>query len=269
MSNYLFANPYIPPDGSPLTDVCVMIHGIFGMSSNLLSLARAVSSECYPIIYDLPNHGRSPSLDPCGFVAMARLLNESIDRDIPNKNARIHVLGHSMGGKVAMVYALLYSEKVASVAVLDIAPVTYPPFHRAIINGLHEVVDNNLQDKKSIVSMLSNYADNEETAMFLSKNFDIVDGKVISKLRIDEIEKNYDILRSFPTEEMKGKIYARSILFLRAERTDYFNDDYYPVIEEFFPSWELEEIADSGHNIHIENPIATREALQTFYQQIK
>ena len=265
LHSHPYSTAYI--EGSQEQPVCVMLHGLFGSSSNLLSVAKNLSAVCSPILYDLPNHGKSPTLEPCSFLDMAEMLKNSITQDV--KTDKIHILGHSLGGKLAMVLALMYPEIVSSVVIMDIAPVTYPPFHKDIIEGLYKVLSQPISSKKEIVQTLSNYTANVLEAEFIAKSLAYnEDGTIDSDIRVKEIHNNYDILRSFPFEEMQGKVYSEDVLLLTAKETEYFQDSYYQDIERYFPSWELEEVPESGHNIHVDNFKYTMQAIVSFYEYI-
>lgn len=267
MSNLMYINPY-RPEGVGSENVCIMFHGLFGMSINLMSLAKGLATDIYPVVMDLPNHGNSPTMDPCNFVEMAKMLDNTIESEDILKNANIHVLGHSLGGKLAMVYALMYPEKTHSLVIMDIAPVTYPPFHLEVMVAFHEIEEKKPADRNACIEILTAHNVDKGTATFLAKNFMFEDGYVGSKIRVKEIEKNYEDLRSFPFDEMEGKIFNNPTFVLKATDTDYFSDKYIYEVDKYFPSWELETIEDSGHNIHVDNFKDTKELISGFYQEI-
>lgn len=268
MSVYLNTDTHAFLEACPKDQVCILLHGLFGMSSNILSVAKGISSLCYPIVYDLPNHGLSPTQEQCDFISMAKMLNNSIEHHkLVSKHDKVHLIGHSLGGKLAMVYSLIYPHKTASLIVMDIAPVTYPPYHKDIIIALKQVLIQQPTTRQQVRNILMEYCSSEE-AMFLSKSFDFNERGVFSKIRINEIEAQYDVLRSFPHEELEGKIYTEDMLLIRSKKSEYFVEEYYSEIERYFPGWELEEVPDTGHNIHIDNPVFTMNVIRHFYQQV-
>lgn len=268
-SDIMYINSY-RPEGQLRNDVCVMIHGIFGMSANLLSLAKGLSGDVYPLLVDLPNHGNSPTMSPCDFIAMAKMLHRTIEAQNFSEDTNIHVLGHSLGGKLAMVYALLYPETTASLVVMDIAPVSYPPLHNHVIEAFHKVEESKPENRMVARDILIQYGIDKDTSSFLAKNFIFDEQYVGSKMRVHEIEKDYtNVLCHFPHEILEKKTYTKPTFFLRAEVSEYFSDEYVYEIDKYFPSWEVESIENSGHNIHIDNPTETKALITGFYREIR
>ncbi len=245
------------------------------MSDNLASVGRMLQDTFDIIPYDLPNHGRSPTLESATFVNMARMLDYTLHQHVYLKNIdKVHMVGHSLGGKLAMVYSLLYPQRIKNVVALDIAPVEYPPEHIKEIEALvdlnrlfHSSRKKDILTREVIRSTIESHISDKEIAMFLRKNvYTKSDGVLGLYARIEHIKRNYDILRSFPVSELKHLSYNGNILFVMAGQSDYIKPEYYENIEHFFPTWELEEIKDSKHAIHAYKPRELEEILRGFYQ---
>lgn len=254
---------------SPKENMLAMLHGMFGMSSNLLGLARNFRNALYPITYDLPNHGHSPTVKNCDFITIADMLDKTLERDKPLHNTKIHLLGHSLGGKVMMVYALLFPKKIESLSILDIAPVEYPHLHGNFFEGMHNLIDEKPKSRREIINFLTQYTD-PETAMFLAKNFKPAEPRsgepFKSLLRIDELYANYTTLMNFPDKELKHCTYTGKTILLRATRESaFYEDNDKKSVYHYFPNCRIVTIPNSGHNVHIDNPEAVEATLKGFW----
>lgn len=248
--------------------VYILLHGFLGSSDNLFSLIKVFSNIGVPILYDLPNHGKSPTLKECTFFAMAEMLHKTLIKDVFSLGIqRVHLIGHSLGGKLASMYSLLYPETVDSLVVLDIAPVTYPPLHQNEINALVDLYKElpQVANKEQARNIIEKHITSKVTVGFLMKNVYLdSDGVMQISVPVSYINNNYKTICSFPREELNDKFYTGPTLFVKGIHSDYILSDYYEIIEHFFPAWELEEI-DAGHILHVEKPKELQGILSDFY----
>ncbi len=248
----------------------VLLHGLFGNSDNLKIIQKMIAPLGGTILlYDLPNHGKSPLLEECSFIAMAQMLHTTLVRDVFSHVRRVHILGHSLGGKIAGVYAMLYPHTVASLVILDIAPVAYPPFHKQELDALLKLfhLTPKLTSREEARSILQKEISDPLMVGFLMKNVAVDDRGVFLYLRIEPLKNYYYQLCAFPKARLDGKYFVEPTLFVRALQSEYIVPEHFKIIEHFFPSWKLAEI-NTGHMIHAEKPSELGTVLTEFYQSL-
>lgn len=249
---------------------CYMFHGLFGMGVNLITVAKMIQEHVHPVLFDIPNHGRSPHLSPGDFEHTQVQVDNSIaanwEKHFPN-TAKIHLLGHSLGAKYAMGYALRYPQKVSSLVVMDIAPMEYPPLNRVYIEAYKYLLKQNPTNRKEALRILSEYESNEALLMFLAKNIYFDSNELKLYLNLKEIDAHYDDLRSFPLE-YEGRTYDGKALFLRAENTEYFTEESETHIRKYFTNYTVAQIPRSSHVMHIDNPERVKKELCNFYEAV-
>src|SRR4051812_47057527 len=151
------------PDESPL----IILHGLFGSSDNWLTVSKELALHRRVYLPDLRNHGRSPWSDEFNYEVMSADLMEFIrEHRIPQPV----IIGHSMGGKTAMRFAVRYSSDFSRLMVVDIAPKYYPVHHDRILAGLRSIQLNDLQNRQQADAQLANYEPDPGTRQFLLKN---------------------------------------------------------------------------------------------------
>jgi esterase len=176
--------------GSPL----IILHGLFGMSDNWITMSKRFSENGFHVLVpDLRNHGQSPHSDEWNFKAMA----EDVFELMRDKNiARAAVIGHSLGGKVAMQMAAMQAQKLSALVVADMASRKYPVVHGSIIAALNEVKIESLSSRKEAEEMLSKKINDTATLQFLLKNIywkEAPEGKVLSwRFNLEVISKKIE-----------------------------------------------------------------------------
>ena len=149
--------------GKPL----VILHGLFGFSDNWKTQAKVLSGYFRVVLVDLRNHGRSSWAVIHDYTSMAQDVLETMDY-LEIKEA--HIIGHSMGGKTAMLFAVNYPNLVDKLIIVDISPKSYQPHHNAILAGLNSI-DFSIQDSRKLVDeQLSSYISEVGIRQFLMKN---------------------------------------------------------------------------------------------------
>ena len=228
----------------------VILHGFLGMSDNWKTLGTQFSENNYEVhLLDQRNHGRSFHSDVFNYEALVKDLKSYCD-SFQLKD--LILLGHSMGGKVAMLFAATYPEMVSNLIVADISPRFYPIHHDAILEGLSSLDFNELKSRGEADKQLSKYVSDFGTRQFLLKNLYWNEDKKL-ELRINLIvlkEHIEEVGEALPIHaEYKGKT-----LFLRGDRSEYIGLQDETIIKNHFPSSKIVTISKSGHWLHAENP---------------
>lgn len=226
----------------------IMLHGIFGSSDNWLTQARLFSTSYHTYTLDLRNHGQSPHDDTFDYPAMTSDLLEFIDT---NKIVDPILIGHSMGGKVVMNFAVAYPDKLQKLVVVDIAPKPYDLDNYVILDGLKAIPIDSLVTRNEADNVLSRFVKEPDVRLFLLKNLQRKsEGGFKWKLNLPAVDKN---IRNIGLDlQFKGK-FEKPTLFVRGGRSNYVKDLDMVRIKEIFPSAQLETL-DTGHWVPAEKP---------------
>lgn len=241
--------------GTPL----LILHGLFGMLDNWHNLARTLGEKYQVYLLDLRNHGQSPHSDEMDYALMADDIKEFMD---DNSMEKAFIMGHSMGGKVAMQFALSYPEKAEKLIVVDIAPVKYPPGHNEIFEGLFSLDIANAATRKELDEKLAEKVPEFSVRQFLLKSLARDEQQNFSwKFNLQSIYDNYDlIIDNIPATGT----YEGPALFIAGGESSYVQEEYTGAIRELFPEAEILIIAGSGHWVHAEKPAELLTAVATF-----
>ena len=232
-------------EGEPL----IILHGLLGSLDNWQTLAKQYAEHFTVFIIDLRNHGKSPHSDEFSYNLMVEdLLNFCNENFI----YRCHLLGHSMGGKVAMQFALSHGDYIEKLIVADIAPVTYDPGHNAIFEALRSIDLKTVQQRKEVEDILAQSIPQFGVRQFLMKGLTRDEHNAfIWKFNLDSLWKNYTkILGTFQTEDN----FDGETLFIYGDQSDYIQEAYFPIIDKYFVNNEKVVIQGAGHWLHAENP---------------
>lgn len=246
--------------GEPL----VILHGLFGISDNWMTVGRALSTEFRVVIPDLRNHGRSPHSDAFSYAAMCEDLLE-LCGELGIR--QFHLVGHSMGGKLAMHFAVQYPQMVQKLVVVDISPGTTRArqTHFKMLRAMKSV-DFDLMTKRSDVeTLLEQTITSPVLRLFLLKNLVRVSpGRLAWRINLNAIEKHIDdIMEGIPPETP----FPQPTLFIRGGASDYITETDLPLITHLFPQHELVTIPAAGHWVHAEQPEEFLASLQNFLEQ--
>lgn len=245
----------------------IMLHGLFGSHENLRSLGKALAKKYRIHLLDLRNHGYSFHDAEMSYQDMAEDILAFIHT---NHLAPVCILGHSLGGKVAMQAGLLSPEDVSSLIIIDIAPVDYKNNrkenrHSNIIQGLKQLSMTTITSRTEASTLLKDYIDDQAVSAFLLKNLKRTAKNTLELcLNIDAIIKNYDAILGTP----EGKPYPYPALFLRGEHSDYFIDKYEEKTCALFPKLQIKTIKNCGHWVHAEQPQAVYHAAEDFLAKV-
>lgn len=235
----------------------IILHGIFGNSDNWFSYARRLSQEGFEVFtVDQRNHGQSPHSDVFNYLAMTDDLFDFIDE---HEIEDPILLGHSMGGKVAMRFALENPQLISKLIVVDISLKAYGPRkqHRSIINAMKAVKLDHISSRKEIEGQINEIIPEERIRQFVLKNLHRREQDEFEwRINIDGIDKNLDQL--FDGIETIEK-FEKPTLFVKGGASDYILLEDYKQIRYNFPNAEIITIADASHWVHVEAP-------ERFYQ---
>ena len=243
-------------DGKPF----VILHGFLGMGDNWKTLGKTFSEAGYQVhLVDQRNHGRSSWSDTFNYEVMAEDLKNYCDK---NNIKNMVLMGHSMGGKTAMLFATLYPEYIDKLIIADISPRFYPVHHDAILNGLSALDFNAIESRGDADEALSNYINDVGVRQFLLKNLYWKEkGRLGLRMNLEvlrrEVAEVGEALPSYAT-------YNKDTLFLRGDRSEYIGVDDEGIIKNYFPKATIETIPNAGHWLHAENPEAFYDAVMMF-----
>lgn len=232
----------------------VIIHGLFGDLSNLKTLANNLTQFCDVIRVDLRNHGKSPHNKIMTYFVMTQdvinLLNYlSINNCI--------VLGHSMGGKVAMMLGILDNNRINKIIIIDIAPKKYDIHaHHNIFNAIQYINSNNIKNRTSMISIMKQNNIDSHIILFLLKSFQ--QGKW--NFNFDSIIKNYTNLSDWTTHQICWK----SSLFIKGAMSSYIKKSYIQDIYNQFPFSYICTVPNANHWVHYDNPKYTFNLIKDF-----
>ena len=229
-------------------ETLIILHGLFGSASNLAGLARSLEAQFQIIRLDLRNHGKSAHSE---FMDIPRMAGDVLGFLDEHQLAKVHLLGHSLGGKVAMQLALNHPERVAKLVVADIAPVRYGRGHDAILDGMLAIDLRSLESREQADRQLAHYVEELPVRQFLLKNLARdSDGGWRWKMNLAAIAEHYDLLRDAP----EGDVFGGPSLFIKGEQSRYIIDDNRVGIQRLFPDAQLRVIEQAGHWLHAEQP---------------
>lgn len=242
--------------GQPL----IILHGLFGQSDNWNSLAKQFSENGFEVYtVDQRNHGLSPHDDVWNYKSMSEDILELIN---DNQLQNVILLGHSMGGKTVMQFAIDHPQYIDKLIVVDIAPKYYPQHHQSVLNALQAVDFSVVKTRREVEDILSQYLTDFGTKQFLLKNiYWKYDGTLSWRFNLNVIAQQIEnVGEATPVDNVCDV----PTLFLRGEKSHYILDEDIDMIQEIFPRTMLETIKDAGHWVHAENPIAFFECVMNF-----
>ncbi len=236
----------------------VLIHGLFGSYENLGVIARSLSEQYQVINIDVRNHGRSPHSDQMSYELMADDLAETLDA-LAIDHAIL--LGHSMGGKLAMAFALKYPLRVDKLLLADIAPVAYPARHNSIFAGLNAVALDSLTSRQQADSQLAQYISEAGVRQFLLKSLQKDNDTFSWRFNLAALQANYQALIGGPPGSGH---YDGPVLFIKGGASDYILPEHKTRIMQLFPQAQAKIIQGTGHWLHAEKPAAFTKLVKDF-----
>lgn len=226
----------------------LILHGFLGMSDNWKTLGTQFSEEGFRVhLLDQRNHGRSPHTDEMNYDVMAQDVVDYCERF---ELEDIVLLGHSMGGKVAMQVAGEHPSLVEKLIVVDISPRYYSPHHQEIIDSLTALEKETITSRGDAEDFLERYIKDTGTRLFLLKNlYWKTKEKLALRLNLEVLRENLDnVGRALPA----GIKYEKETLFIKGGKSRYITARDEPIIKLHFPQAKIEEIPGAGHWVHAE-----------------
>jgi|GEM_PF-196776 len=240
--------------GNPI----IILHGLFGSLDNWQTLANRFSSDFQVFTLDLRNHGKSEHSSTHSYKSMTEDIKEFIlDHDLEN----IILIGHSMGGKTAMLFANTYPEFLEKLVVVDIGVKGYPPHHTEILKGLNAIPQGEFDSRSAADEILIKHVADFSTRLFLLKNLTRDQNKkLIWKMNLPVLENT---LLDICSEIKIDPIYLPT-LFIRGENSNYILEEDFDSLEEKFPYMEMITAENAGHWVHAEAPELFYESVLAF-----
>ncbi len=228
----------------------IIMHGLFGSGDNWRSIARMMEPHYQCILVDMRNHGRSPHDPEMNFKVMAEDILELM-ADLSFE--KVSLIGHSLGGKVAMQFAMHNAEKVDKLIVVDIAPKKYPAHHDMVIQAIESIDPAKLSERAEAESALAHFlGPDQSTIQFLLKNLSrLPDGGFEWKANMPVIIDAYDQLME---DILLAEPYGGATLFIRGEKSRYILDEDLQTIKAHFPNSSLITVPAASHWVHADAP---------------
>lgn len=241
----------------------IILHGLLGSLDNWHAQSKLFGARYRVFAVDLRNHGRSPHSDVFNYEAMAEDLREFLDR---HRLSSTHILGHSMGGKTAMLFALLHPDRVDKLIVIDIAPRAYPALHDEILGALLSLklslYDSRREVNAALAPDIPDYAVRQLLLKNLRRN---PTGTLEWKINLKTIQThNGEISAAIES----SRPFPKPALFVRSTRSGHVRDSDIADITRLFPLAEISEI-DAGHWIHADAPAELSRVVMSFLAQAR
>ncbi|SUZ30587.1 Esterase YbfF [Roseibaca ekhonensis] len=241
------------------TPPLLVVHGLFGSARNWGAIAKRLADDRHIIAVDLRNHGESPWDDAQDYPAMAADLAELI----AEQGAPMDVLGHSMGGKAAMVLALTRPELVNRLLVADIAPVAYEHTQRHFVAAMQGMDLSRVSTRAEADAALGETVSDNGVRAFLLQSLDLRAEPPRWRLNLPVLDRDMDKITGWP-DDVQGRFDA-SALFLSGANSDYVQPEHRPAIKALFPNARFAKIPDAGHWLHAEAPRAFEHTARAWF----
>lgn len=232
-------------------EALIIIHGFLGMSDNWKTLANQYAEKGFQVhALDMRNHGKSFHSNEWGYSYM---VEDVVRYCQENQLEKIAVIGHSMGGKIAMLLATTYPDLAEKLIVADIGPKYYAPHHQTILQALNAVDFSVKPSRAEVEQIVSAYISDFGTRQFLLKNLYWVEpGQLGFRFNLELFTDNPSVIgEALPFENHFNK----ATLFLRGDKSDYILDSDFETIYHHFPEADIQTVSNAGHWLHAENPV--------------
>lgn len=230
----------------------LIAHGLFGSARNWGAIAKRLSSDRKVIAVDMRNHGESAWTETHTYADMAEDLAELLTEPTD-------IVGHSMGGKAAMMLALNRPEHVRRLVVADIAPVGYSHTQMPMIDAMRAVNLDSVVTRRDADEQLQASIEEPGVRAFLLQSLDVKEQRW--RLNLDVLANDMPAVLGFPDVEER---FDGTTLFLSGAESDYVSHDHRPAIKSKFPTARFARIAGAGHWLHADKPRAFEETVRSF-----
>ncbi|HSH43586.1 MAG TPA: alpha/beta fold hydrolase [Arenicellales bacterium] len=245
-----------PDDEAPM----VVLHGLFGSSVNWRGVAKKLSERRRVLAMDMRNHGRSFNDNEMTYSAMAADVVDTLEAEGID---RVSLLGHSMGGKTAMVVALQDQVEVSRLVVVDIAPVIYTHSHLPLVEALMKLDLAAIESRSDADRRLQGAIEDRMVRQFLLQSLEKGPDGYRWRLNLEALKHGMDDLVGFP--DLNGRTFDGPALFLYGAESDYVQPEQRPRIERYFPNAAYVAVDNAGHWLHADRPDALIREVETFF----
>jgi pimeloyl-ACP methyl ester carboxylesterase len=240
----------------------VFCHGLFGQGRNFTGIAKGLTGDHRVTLVDMPDHGQSPWSDRFDYPAAADRVAELLDEDDP-----VALVGHSMGGKIAMLTALRHPELVERLVVVDVAPVAYD--HAAEFEGyiaaMRAIDLDTLRQRSEAEDALRDAVPNPTVRGFLLQSLRREGDHWRWLLNLELLGRDLDAITDWPEAELAGTAaYDGPVLWVGGADSDYTHDDHVEAMDRWFPHNRRVTVKGAGHWVHSEQPEVFVEVLKRF-----
>ncbi|MFG7351910.1 alpha/beta fold hydrolase [Shewanella oncorhynchi] len=240
----------------------LLIHGLFGNLDNLKGLGQVLENQYQVIRVDVPNHGLSEHWDQMDYPHLATAMISLLDELAIE---RAHIVGHSMGGKIAMATALAFPERIISMVAADIAPVAYEPRHNTVFAALESLPLEGHTDRRFALNHLIDNGIDEATAQFLLKNLQRTDTGFRWKMNLSGLKACYPNIIGWQNQTLNPvQSYAGPSLFIRGGDSNYVTSEHRSAIMAQFPAAQAKTLEGCGHWLHAQKPVIFNRIVSEF-----
>ena len=251
MNETVTLNSRIDGQGAPI----LLLHGLFGSHRNWFSVQRQLARMRWQVHgLDLRNHGLSPWSDRMDYAVMSDDVLAYLDQ---HRIERAVILGHSMGGKVAMSLALRNPDRIQALVVVDIAPVAYQPTLRPFLDGMRQMPLAQVNSRRDADQLLEASVPNPGIRGFLLQNLVTSDGGGYSwRINLNVIDTELDVLGDIPAGAgtASGEVFDRPVQAIYGTQSEYMQAAAREAMVKQFPGTEFASVAGAGHWVHAEQP---------------
>ena len=254
----------------------IILHGLYGSSDNWVTIARKLSSRYTIYLIDLRNHGKSAHSPEHSYHLMVGDLAGFMTIENIEK---AYILGHSMGGKTAMLFAAMYPSKVAGLIVVDIGPGGYANLsqyspqviaHLNIVNAMLSIDPSKFSSRVEIENELAKTIKDISVRQFIMKNIERSGDNIFAwKLNVDAISRSLPAMMGpIPLDKILGpnQITQFPVLFIKGGRSNYISPDQQALINQYFPEAQIETVPGANHWVQAEQPAKFMDVLEGFLQ---
>jgi pimeloyl-ACP methyl ester carboxylesterase len=244
--------------GSKSSPPLMIIHGLYGSGKNWGVIAKRLSDKFYVIAVDLRNHGDSPWFSSNDYHSMADDLVEVIT----SLDIRPNIIGHSMGGKTAMVLALKKPNLINRLLIADIAPVKYEHDQSQFIKAMQKIDLSKVEKRADATEALSKFIEDKSLQNFFTQSLDLKNKSW--KLNLDILSSEMHKILDFPRIDRK---FSGHTLFLRGEKSEYILAAHRDIINSLFKKARFATLKNAGHWLHAEKPREFENTARLFFAE--